>query len=166
MGYLSTWKVLEEIVAEFRKKGVSIPPDIMNDLKYAKTLINILKADPTCTETNQKIEELLLKVESYLVSEGQKNFSADHLETWLKRLDEAAARPQEEEKEEEARFISGLPREHKWVRVKPIADLPIERLKRLAKESNLSCEMQGDGYLLVYGEEERIKDFIKKIAVK
>jgi hypothetical protein len=165
MGYLSAWKVLEEMVAEFRKKGASIPSDIINDLKSAKTLINILKADPACTETSQKIEELLLKVQSYFVSDGQKKFGAEHVEAWLKKLDEAAAKSHEEE-EEETRFIPGLPREHKWVRVKTSADLPIEKLKRLAEESNLSYEAQGDGFLLVYGEEAYIKDFIKKASLK
>jgi hypothetical protein len=166
MGYLSAWTVLEEMVTEFRKKGIAIPIDVMSDLKSAKTLINILKADPTCIETSQKIEELLMKVESYLISKGQKKFGAKYIEAWLKKLDEAIGKPREEEEEAETRFIPGLPREHKWVRVKPSADLPIEKLKRLAEESNLSYAVQNDGYLLVYGEETRIKDFIKKVAAK
>jgi hypothetical protein len=166
MGYLSAWKVLEEMIAEFRKRGVTITPEMINDLKSAKTLINILKADPTCTETSQKIEELLMKVESYLVSEGQKKFGAEYIEAWLRRVDEAIQKPHEEEAETETRFVLGLPREHKWIRVKPSSDLPIEKLKLLAEESNLSYEMQKDGCLLVYGEEERIKDFVKKVATK
>jgi hypothetical protein len=166
MGYLSAWKVLEEMVAEFRKKGITIPSDVMSDLKSAKTLINILRADPTCVETSRKIEELLLKVESYLISEGQKKFGAGYVEAWLKKLDEAMGKPHEEEEEAETRFIPGLPREHRWVRVKPSPDLPIEKLKRLAEESNLSYDVQSDGCLLVYGEEACIRDFIKKVAAK
>jgi len=166
MGYLSAWKVLEEMIAEFRKRGVAITPEVINDLKSAKTLINILKADPTCTETSQKIEELLMKVESYLASEGQKKFGAEYVEAWLRRVDEAIQKSHEEEAETETRFVPGIPREHKWIRVKPSSDLPIEKLKRLAEESNLSYEMQKDGCLLVYGEEERIKDFVKKVATK
>ncbi|MEM3577808.1 MAG: DUF2096 family protein [Candidatus Bathyarchaeia archaeon] len=167
MGYLSAWKVLEEMSAEFRKRGISVPQEVMNDLKSAKTLINILKADPTCVETSQKIEEFLMKVESYLASEGQKKFGAEYVDDWLKKVDEAMQKPHEEEEAEvETRFISGLPREHKWVRVKPSSDLPIEKLKLLAEESSLSYEMQKDGCLLVYGEETCIKDFIKKVAAK
>ncbi|MGB9675620.1 MAG: DUF2096 family protein [Candidatus Bathyarchaeales archaeon] len=166
MGYLSAWKVLEEMIAEFRKRGLPTPPEVISDLKSAKTLINILKADPTCTEKSQKIEEFLMKVESYLASEGQKKFGAEYVETWLRRVDEAMQKPHEEEEEAETRFVPGLPREHKWIRVKPSSELPIEKLKRLAEESNLSYEMQSDGCLLVYGEEARIKDFVKKSSCK
>jgi len=165
MGYLAQWKVLDEMIADFRKKGITIPAEIMSDLRSAKTLINVLKADPTHMETSQKIEEYILSVESYLFNEGQKMFGNDYVEEWLKRLDEASKKVLEE-KEEEKRFILGIPREHKWIRVKPSTELPIKKLKILAKESNLSCDVQKDGCLLVYGEDERIKEFIKKMATK
>jgi len=165
MGYLAVWKVLEEIITDFRKKGISVPKEIVNDLKSAKTLINILKANPTHRETIQKIEEYLGNVESYLISEGTKNFGDKYASEWLKRLDEAGKALFAEE-EEEIRFVPGLPREQKWVRVKPSANLPIEKLKSIAEESNLSYNVQSDGYLLVYGEEERIKEFVKKVAIK
>ncbi|MEM3695140.1 MAG: DUF2096 family protein [Candidatus Bathyarchaeia archaeon] len=166
MGYLSAWKVLEEMAVEFRKKGIPIPQEVMSDLKSAKTLINILKVDPTCVETSQKIEELLMKVESRLVSEGQKKFGSEYVEDWLRKVDEAIQKPHEEEEEAEIRFIPGLPREHKWIRVKPSPDMPIEKLKRLAEESSLSYEVQKDSCLLVYGEEACLKDFIKRVAAK
>jgi len=165
MGYLAGWKVLEEMVTDFRKRGVGIPAKIMSDLRSAKTLINILKADPSRIDTSQKIEEYLLNVESYLFSEGQKTFGTEYVEEWLKRLDEASKKPFEEE-EEEIRFIPGIPREHKWIRVKPSTDLPIEKLKVLAEESSLSYNVQNDGCLLVYGKDVCIKEFVKKMATK
>ncbi len=36
MGYLSAWKVLEEMIADFRKKGAFVPSEIINELKSAK----------------------------------------------------------------------------------------------------------------------------------
>jgi hypothetical protein len=165
MGYLTAWKILEEMIADFRKRGISIPAEIMNDLKSAKTLINILKADPSYTETSKKIEEYLLKVESHLISEGQKLFGVDYVQEWLKRLDEAFSKPFEEKKKA-ARFVPGVSREHKWIRVKPSVELSIEKLEALAEESNLSYKVQNDGCLLVYGEAENMKDFIKKMTTK
>ncbi|MGQ9530514.1 MAG: DUF2096 family protein [Candidatus Bathycorpusculaceae bacterium] len=165
MGYLAVWKVLEEMILEFRKKGVSVPTEVMDDLKSAKTMIKILKADPSRGETMQKIEEYISNVESYLISEGQKNFGVEYVDKWLKKLDEASMRiPDLEEKE--TRFVPGLPREQRWIRVKPSAELPIEKLKMLAKESNLSYELQSDGCLLVYGKDESLKEFVKKMAKK
>jgi len=165
MGYLAVWKVLEEMITEFRKKGITIPTEVMDNLKSARTMIKILKADPYRGETMQKIEEYLGNVESYLISEGQRKFGVEYVDEWLKRLDEASVRMPDVE-EEETRFIPGLPREQKWIRVKSSTELPIEKLKLLAQESNLFCKLQNDGYLLVYGEDEHLKEFIKKMATK
>jgi len=165
MGYLAAWKVLEEVVTDFRKKGLAVPAEIMSDLRSAKTLINVLKADPSRIDTSQKIEGYLLNVESYLASEGQKVFGSKYVDEWLKRLDEASRKVVEEE-EVEKRFIPGIPREHKWIRVKPSAELPIEKLKVLAEESNLLYSIQNDGCLLVYGKDEHIKEFVKKMATE
>jgi len=165
MGYLAAWKVLEEMITDFRRREVTIPADVISNLRSAKTLINVLKADPNCMNTVQKVEEYLFCVESYLVSEGEKRFGKGYVEEWLGRLDEARRKVFDEE-EGETRFVTGIPREQKWIRVKPSDKLPLKKIKTLAEESNLTCNLQNDGYLLVYGEEERIKDFIKKMATK
>ncbi|MDH5482768.1 MAG: DUF2096 family protein [Candidatus Bathyarchaeota archaeon] len=165
MRYSAVWKTLEEMIADFRRRGITIPAEVMNNLKSAKTMITILKADTSRGETIQKIEEHLGSVESYLISEGQKKLGTEYVDKWLKRLDEASRKPFDEEKEER-RFVPGIPREHKWIRVKPSTELPPEKLKALAKKSKLSCKVQNDGYLLVYGEDERIKEFVRKMATK
>jgi hypothetical protein len=163
MGYLAVWKVLEEMITDFRKKGVAVPSNIFDDLKYARTLINVLRADPSRLETSQKIEECLNNVESYLISEGQR-FGDKYIEEWLRKLDEADRKIDEEESV--SRFVPGLPKEQRWVRVKPSEKMPINDLKVLAGELNLSFEVQSDGCLLVYGDDERIKDFVKKMATR
>ncbi len=165
MGYLTAWKVLEEMITDFRKRGVTVPADVISGLRSAKTLINVLRVDPSRMDTSQKVEEYLLSIESYLVSEGQKRFGKAYAEGWLKRLNEVSEKLFDEG-EKETRFISGLPREQKWVRIQPSAELPIEELKTLADELNLSYNVQDDGYLLVYGKEEHIKNFVKKMTAK
>jgi hypothetical protein len=162
MGYSSAWQILENMIADFRKRGVNVPEEVMTNLKSAKTMIKILKADPSRGETLQKIEEYLGNVESYLVSEGQKAFGDEYVKEWFKRLEEANRKIDEEE----TRFVAGLPREGKWVRVKPSAELTLEKLKKSAEELNLSYNIQNDGYLLVYGTDECIKEFVKKIAAE
>ncbi len=165
MGYLSIWKVLEEMTADLKRKGITIPAEMISNLRSAKTLINVLRADPTCIETSQKIEENLLKVESFLVSEAQKKLGTEYVEKWLKKLDEAGKKLVDEE-EKETRFVPGLPRKQKWIRIKPTPELPMEKIKKLAEESNLSHEIQSDGCLLVHGKDKRIKEFVKKMATK
>jgi hypothetical protein len=44
--------------------------------------------------------------------------------------------------------------------------LSLEKLALLAGKSKLSYKIQNDGFLLVYGENECIKEFVKKMATK
>jgi hypothetical protein len=163
MGHLAVWKALEEMIIEFRKKGLPIPVMVMNDLKSAGTMIKIMNVDESRGETAQKAEEYLGNVEAYLVTEAQKKLAPEYIDEWLRRLEEASYETCEE-KREESRFISGLPRDQKWIRVKPLVSLPLEKLQQLAEKTNLSCKVQEDGHLLVYGKAEDIKEFVKKMT--
>jgi hypothetical protein len=165
MGYVGVWKALERMVADFRKKGLSVPTEIMGDLQSAKTLIKILKAEPGRGDTVQKIEQYLNNVEFYVVSEGQKKFGVEYVDEWLERLDKARREILGEE-EKETRFVPGLPRHCKWIRVTSSADLSLGRLTTLADQVGLSYSVHKDGSLIVYGEEQRIKDYVKKMASK
>ena len=167
MGYLAVWKVLEAMAADFKKKGATVPTYIINDLKSARTTIKIVKTDPSCGENAQKIDEYLTNVESFLVSEGQRMFGQGYVDRWLHLLAEAGRKiVDEEEEEEEARFVSGMSGERKWIRLTPTNELSLETLKALAKESNLSCKVQNDEHLVVFGSDAVLKDFVKKIAAK
>jgi hypothetical protein len=165
MGYLAVWKILDKMVADFRERGAIVPDKIMDDLKSARTTLNALKTPQGSGEALEKIDAYLANVESYLVSEGEKHYGKQYSGMWLKKINEASRKTSDEE-EEKARFIPGLPREQNWIRVKPSSDLPLEKLKTLANESNLLCKSQDDGYLLIYGTDERLKNFVKKMTTE
>ena len=167
MGYSETWKILEGILIEFRKKGLPIPVAVMTDLKAAKTMIKLMDAEPGKGEMAPQTEQYLRNVESYLVTEAQANFPPERIDEWLRRLDKATVETcgcVREEVKEESRFISGLPRDQKWVRVMPITSLPADKLKQFAEESNLSLKTEKDGHLIAYGKPEDIKEFVKKMT--
>jgi hypothetical protein len=170
MGYEAVWKVLEEIIIELRKKGVATPPTVMNDLKSAKVLMKIMDSSESDRgETAPKIEQYLGSVEAYLVTEAQKVFAPARVDKWLRRIEEAgcdtckACGVGEVKEKEEAKFITGVPRDQKWIRVEPLASLPAEKLKQLAGETSLSSREEKDGHLTVYGHAEDIKQFVKKM---
>lgn len=165
MGYLAAWRVLDEMVADFRKRGAAVPDKIMNDLKSARTVLNAAKTPQGSGEALERIDGYLATVEAYLISEGEKQFGKEYADEWLEKLDKASRKPSEEEAEEE-RFIPGLPREQKWIRVKPSADLPLEELNDLAKQSNVSVKIQTDGHFLVSGTDEQVKNFVKNMTTK
>jgi len=165
MTYTATWKVLEDLMVELRIKGVTVPPEVLTDLKSAKLMIKISEQEGSIGESSQKVEEYLGTVESYLINEGEKTLSPEIIDQWLVRLEEAKAETCEEPIEKNI-FITGVPRDQKWVRVEPVENLPIERILQMAKESKLSVNPQKDGRLLVYGHPEYIKEFLKKMTAE
>ena len=150
---------------ELKKKGVAISPNVINDLRSAKLMIKISESSGSTGEVSQKLEEYLGTVESYLVSEAQKTLGSEIVDQWLRRLEDATAETNGE-KTEENKFITNVPRDQKWVRIEPISNLPIELIEQIAKESNLSVNLQKDGRLVVYGQQEGIREFFKKITAK
>lgn len=167
MTHLATSRVLEDLIIELRKKGLPIPLNVLTDLKSARVLMKVGDVDRKGVgETAPKIEEYLGSVEAYLVTEAQKKFSPEQVDEWLRRLEAANRDTCVAEEKEESRFIPGLPRDQKWVRVEPITSLPAEKLKQLATETNLSHRTEKDGHLIVYGKAEDIKEFVKKMTTQ
>jgi hypothetical protein len=168
MGYATTWKILEDIIIELRKKSVTVPSNVLTDLKSAKLMINISQAEGSRGEATQKVEEYLANVEGYLITEAQKTFGSERVDEWLRRLEAASCEVCEvyEVKKQEDKFISGVPRDQKWIRVEPIQSLPPERLKQLAQELNLAVKPQKDGRLVVYGQPENITEFLKRMTAE
>jgi len=167
MGHEEIWKTLNDIIVEFRKNGEIIPPEVMEDLRAAKTLIHVLKADPAKMENVPTIEMYLNNVESHLIFAAQAKFGAKFVNLWMIRLKEAREKPDVEVPAETAsKFVPGLPRSQRWVRVQVSSETPKEEIEELVKESGLACKMQDDGYMLVYGDGEKLKHFIKRTAAK
>ena len=148
---------------ELKKKDVTIPPTVINDLRSAKLMIKISESTGSTGDVSQKVEEYLGTVESYLINETQKTFGSEIVDRWLRRLEGATAE-NSEGKEKENTFITNVPRDQKWVRIEPISSLPTERIQKIAKENNLSVNPQKDGRLVVYGQHEGIKEFLKRIT--
>jgi hypothetical protein len=167
LSHFAKSRILEEIIIELRRKGLQIPANVMTDLKSARTLLQIEKADPRGRgETEPKIDEYIGSVEAYVMTEAAKHFAAEKVDKWMTELDLASCDScfTVEEEKEEMRFITGVPRDQKWIRVEPIANLPIEKLEKLATETKLGYRREKDGHLIVYGTQENIKEYVKKMT--
>jgi hypothetical protein len=163
---LASWKLLEDMLIALKKTGVTIPVNVMEDLRAAKSMIKLSCMEGTRGgDAIQKAEEYTANVEAYLVTEAQKVMGLEVVDGWLRRLEEANAEVCEE-KTEENKFVTGVPRDQKWVRVEPIESLPTEKIQQIAQEQSLQVKPQKDGRLIVYGQPENVKEFLKKMAVK
>lgn len=167
MRYEETWKVLADLITELRKRGEVIPASVMNDLRSAKTMIQIFKADSSHTENIPRIETYLENVEFCLVSMAQEKFGSEFVEYWIGKLGMAGKRISgEDEVKVVSRFVSGLPRGKCWVRVQVSEDTSQEDIEDLAEEIGLLHKMQENGFVLVYGDDESVKSFVKKLRLQ
>jgi len=165
MGHnMASWKILEEMLIDLEKKGVVIPENTLSDLRSAKSIINLHCFQAIgAGDVIQKAEELTTNVEAYLAMEAQKIFGSEKVDFWLRRLEESNAEVCEEPASEN-KFVTGVPRDQKWVRVEPVNDLSTERIKQLACDLGLEINLQKDGKMIVHGQLEKIKEFIKKMT--
>jgi hypothetical protein len=72
----------------------------------------------------------------------------------------------EEEVKVVSRFVSGLPRGKCWVRVQVSEDTPQRGIENLAEEIGLLHKMQENGFVLVYGDDESMKSFVKRLRLQ
>jgi hypothetical protein len=171
MGYSEKWKSLEKIIIELRKKGIPTPENVMIDLKAAKTMIKLMDAEPEKCEMAPQAEQYLRNVEAYLITEAQKHFAPERIDEWLRQIDgttvpSCSCVTEETKKTGELRFIPGVPRNQKWVRVTPINRLPPQKLKQLAEDSHLSLKTEKDGHLIAYGLPKDVREFVKKMTMQ
>jgi len=168
MGYTARWKILEQLMLDMRKKGVSLPPSLIKDLRNAKLMQKIWESSEAKGETSMEVDEYFGNVESILLTEAQKTLGFEYADGWLRRIDEAnmecEACKSSSEKEKSDKFISGVPRDQKWVRVEPDKKLTPEKITEVAVNSNLAIVKQENGRLVVYGQQANIQVFLKKMT--
>lgn len=163
MDYSDRWKVLERLMAELRRRQINVPKEIMTSLKTAKTMISISEVDPKYSESILSIEDHLLTVESRLFELAEK-LGHDFAETWTKKFEEAQRGRRTQEERVNALPFRGLPKGKHWIRIKLSSEILEEKVKALASQSDLSCELQKDGRMVVYGGKAEVQDFVKKMA--
>lgn len=163
MDYEALWRAMAELITEIRKSGETVQSSIMRDLRSAKTMIQISKVDKDNPEHLSRIEEYLSNVEAYLIDTALRKFGSQYAYRWMERLEEARKSVVEEAKPS-TKFVTGVPRDQHWIRIKTSSDTPVEEIKKLAAETDLKYRIQEEDHILVYGEKDKIKDFVRRIA--
>jgi len=166
MNYEHLWKVLEELFVEKTKKGVTVPEELLDDLKSAKTLITIYNAEPTALEVATQIEMYLGNGEANLLSLAESGLGKKYANKFMEKVNEARQKGLEEKVVVPSKFVPGVRKGEHWIRIDISDFLSSEELDSLLRKLNLSSKPQEDGYILVHGKEENVKAFIKEISGK
>ena len=163
MGYEEKWEVLADFLIELQERGKKTPVEVMDDLRSAKTIIQVLKVDPTHTESISRIETYLRNVESYAIYTAEE-IGTKKVEEWLKKLKDPKRAEKYEKQEASSRFILGVPRKMNWVRIQISEDAPLKDAEKLVKKCGLSYTMQEKCYMIDYGNRDSVKLFVKSMA--
>jgi hypothetical protein len=158
---MAFWRILEGMLIQLKKSGLEIPPKIMEDLRAAKSMIQLSCTQGSPGDAIAKAEEYTANVEAFVVDEAQKAFGSEVVDEWLRSLEAANAEGCEQLQSEVEKFVVGVPRDQKWVRVEPTGRVTRELVERLAQESGLQVKAQVDGRLVVYGRPDAVKAFLK-----
>lgn len=166
MTYDGVWKTLDALILELRKRGSTVAQGVVDDLKTARTLINIHNVDPSSTETIMQIENYLRKVESTLLFLVEADYDAEYAEDILKRISRARKPRVADDESTPSRLITGvLPGQH-WVRIDTRDIVSRESLTKLTAELGLTLKMQGADHAVISGDKTIVKQLLKKIAEK
>ncbi|MDR0460221.1 MAG: DUF2096 family protein [Nitrososphaerota archaeon] len=171
MGHtMAVWRTLEDLLIALRKKGIQISPEILKDLRAARSMIDLICSENFNEQTVIKAETYTATVEAYLISNAQKVFESTEVDEWLRRLKDASLQ-QISTKENPAnvvadRFVLGVSRDKKWVRIKTDNIISEEYVLKLAEKWHLTVNKQTDERLMVYGQLNDVKAFVKQIIVK
>lgn len=165
MQYEKVWKVLEDLFKTLVEQGEKVPSNIINDLRAAKTLIQIYKMKPDDSQSIVKIETLLDKIESGLIFLMEKSRGVESAKEWMRKIEDVRmGRLEVIEEEAITRAVYGVPKDKSWIKIKLSADLTRERIEEEAKGLNLKVEESGEGHVLVIGNKDDLKSLIKNIA--
>ena len=154
---------MADLIRDLKIKGVPIPPNIMSDLRLIKSMIEILKIDRSNTDVIGRIEECMNNLESQLIPMADEYFGREYAEALMDRIAEAR-RSKFSEPELEIRLRIGAPRDKDWIRIKPTDMTPPNMIRELCERFGLKHEAQSDGYVLISGDKESIKRFIRETA--
>jgi len=167
MGHtLAVWKTLEDLLVELRENGVQVPVYVLEDLRAARSMIDLSYSEDVREEAVAKAEVYAARVEAYLISQAQVVFEPCVVDEWFRRLKEANLQVNKDVDAAEGRFVVGVPRDLKWIRIETDNNLSEMYVFKLAKKWCLTVNKQADGRLVVYGQAADVKAFVKQVATK
>ena len=164
--YTKVWQILEELTLEYKRRGKTVPQEIIDDLKSAKTMIAVYERDPSYPENVLQVESLLGKIEANLLYIAEADFGRAFADGYQKRILDARLVTQEKKTAPPSRFIPGIPSGEHWIRFKPTDAAERRDVEELARSLGLSSRLERNGSLILHGDEKKIKDLVQKIAEK
>lgn len=163
--YVYIWKTLEALIVDLKRKGSVIPKETIDDLKNLKTIINIYNIDSSYSDNLSKIESLLRSIEINLINMAEKDFGKEYADECLRKISEIG-KINNIKNIYSSKFVLGIPKGEDWIKIKPANPTEQIEIEKLLDSSGQPYKLQDDGFFTVYGDKQKIKVLVKKIAEK
>jgi hypothetical protein len=164
LNYEQLWKVLEELIVEFGKKGIKVPRQYVEDLKSAQTFIKIHNTEPSDSNVIAEIERYIDTVEINLLSLAETEQGAKYADECMRRIYDARMKGVDGKIIVPTKFVAGVPKEDHWVRIQVADLLTADELDQLLATYHLSSKPQENGYILIHGTKENVKALIRAMS--
>ncbi len=148
-----------------RSKGKEIPPEVVEDLKSAKTLMTIQRVDSSSPITDD-VEDYLRRTEAALLPNAENDFGKEYSNHWLQRIQEAKAKGLTETVRTQVGLVTGIPRDKEWVRVRVTELIDMAELKSMTNSLGLSFREEANDTAIVFGQHENVKAFLRELTAK
>jgi len=162
MNYDNALKKLDELVVELLDKGLSIPQHFFDEIKSARSMAKICRADPNKADAVMNGAPFLEIAEMNLLAIAEAGCGKEYADIWQRAIAEAYNQPDGGAKS--AGFVSGVPKTDYWIRIDPSEiNLGSDETAQLPAELNLSAKPQPDGYLLIHGAKENVMAYLREV---
>jgi hypothetical protein len=165
LNYEYLWKDIEALIIDLRSKGKSVPNEIVEDLKSAKTLMTIKDIDPL-SQINAEVEDLLRRTEIALISDAESQLGKNYADKWLIRIQEAKSKEPEEIHKRKIGFVTGIPKGEDWVRVRVSELIDMLDLVQVSSSLGLAYRKENKETIIIHGSPEKIKVFMRQLTEK
>ena len=148
-----------------RSKGKEMRPEVVEDLKSAKTLMTIQRVDPSSPITGD-VEDYLGSVEAALWTCAENAFEKEYSDYWLQRIQEAKAKGIQETVRTRVGLVTGIPKDKQWIRVRVTELIDMAELKSMTSSLGLSFREEANDTAIVFGQPESVKAFLRVLTNK
>jgi len=168
------WMVLNDLMGDLEKNGVSLSDLAYADLRNSKMVIEYLDSfedeiragEGGDTQLKLEIEQKVLVLKDSLLIRAEDKVGKEFRDSWELKFEQVAEGKLDNVAEEAKTPISDIPRDKDtaYFRIKLPDEIPVEVVSELAEDCQVNVSLDGERHLQVSGKKECVRDAMKRLG--
>lgn len=168
------WMVLNDLMGDLEKNGVSLSDLAYADLRNSKMVIEYLDSfeeDIRVSEGGEtrlklEIEQKILVLKDSLLIRSQDRVGKEYRDIWEAKFKQASEGKLDSIAQETKTPISDIPRDKDtaYFRIRLPDEIPVEIVSELAEDCQVNVSLDGERHLQVSGKKECVRDAMKRLG--